>query len=135
VLWAAAVLVIAVASVHDFAYDQLPHSSSWQRTTAEAGAVARVPSGVVVEAANPLGPQLTSRTTVLLWDELPRWAPWVVADTANQVFPFCTVAAQQARVEYLTEHGYQVVYSVEGYVVLHHPGPLPALVTAQSPGC
>ncbi|HEX5407744.1 MAG TPA: DUF2079 domain-containing protein [Pseudonocardiaceae bacterium] len=138
VLWVVAVLVIAVSTVHDFAFDQLLHGSSWQRTAAvraEAGAVARVPSGVTVEAANPLGPRLTSRTTVVLWDELPRWAPWVVADTANQVFPFCSVAAQQARVDYLTGHGYRIVYSVAGYVVLHHPGPVPPLVTAQSPGC
>jgi uncharacterized membrane protein len=138
VLWAAAVLVLAVFSVHDFAFDQLLHGSSWQRTAAmraEAGAIATVPSGVTVEAANPLGPRLTSRTTVLLWDELPRWAPWVVADTANQVFPFCTVAQQQAKVDYLTGHGYRIVYSVDGYLVLHHPGPLPPLVTAQSSGC
>jgi uncharacterized membrane protein len=138
VVWAAAVLVIAVCSVHDFAFDPLLHSSTWHRDADEraaAAAVAHVPSGVAVATANNLGPQLTERTTVLLWDQLPRWTPWVVADVSRPVFPFCSVAQQQSLVGYLLGHGYQQVFSDAGYVVLHHPGPLPPLDTTKAPGC
>jgi uncharacterized membrane protein len=137
-VWASAVLVIAVCTVHDFAFDPLLHPSSWQRTTdmaAAADVVGRVPSGVTVEAANNLGPQLSDRTTVLLWDRLPRWTPWVVADVRRPIFPFCGVADQQEQVLNLEGHGYQVVHQNDGYLVLHNPGPLPPLDTTKSPGC
>jgi hypothetical protein len=132
------VLVIAVGTVHDFAFDPLIHPSSWQRTTdmrAAADVVGRVPPGVMVEAANNLGPQLSDRTTVLLWDRLPRWTPWVVADVQRPTFPFCGVADQQEQVLNLEAHGYRVVYRNDGYLVLHSPGPLPPVDTAKSPGC
>lgn len=138
VLWAAAVLVFGVSSVHDFAFDPLLHSSAWQRTAdmrAAADAVAHVPSGVTVSTANSLGPRLSDRTTVVLWDLAPRWTPWVVADVRRPVFPFCGVASQQAQVAFLTDHGYRVVFSTDGYVVLHHPGALPPLYTGKAPGC
>ncbi|HEX4704340.1 MAG TPA: DUF2079 domain-containing protein, partial [Pseudonocardiaceae bacterium] len=137
-LWGVTVVVISVWMVHLFAFAPLTDVSSWQRDAdmrAAASAVERVPSGVMVEAVNNLGPQLTGRTTVLLWDRLPRWAPWVLADVERPVFPFCGLADQQQRVAYLEGHGYQVVYQDHGYLVLHRSGPLPPLDTAQSPGC
>lgn len=137
-VWAVAVLVIGVWNVPGFGFDPLLHPSSWQRDAAmraEAAAVAHVPSGVTVEAANPLGPALTGRATVVLWDQVPRWAPWVVADTTTRRFPFCDVAQQRARITYLTGHGYRIVFADDGYLVLHHPGPLPPLATERAPGC
>jgi hypothetical protein len=137
-VWASAVLVIAIWTVHDFAFDSLLHPSSWRRTTdmaAAADVVGRVPSGVTVEAANDLGPALSDRTTVLLWDRRPRWTPWVLADVRRPVFPFCGVVDQQEQVLNLEDHGYRVVYGNDGYLVLHNPGPLPPVDTVKSPGC
>lgn len=90
-----------------------------QRDRTASAAVAAVPPGVTVEAANAIGPQLTSRDTVLLWDWTPRWAPWVVADTGRQTFPFSGLRAQRQRVYLLIHDGYRVVLSRDGYVVLH----------------
>ncbi len=90
-----------------------------QRDRAAAAAIAAVPPDVVVEAANDIGPQLTSRDTVLLWDWTPRWAPWVVTDTGRQTFPFSGLQAQRERVYLLLHNGYRVVLARDGYVVLH----------------
>ncbi|WP_051108942.1 DUF2079 domain-containing protein [Actinomadura flavalba] len=88
------------------------------RATAAARAVAHVPDGALVEAANRLGPALTGRARVLLWDAEPRHAPWVVADVAVPQFPFASVAEQRARVAWLRARGYRTVYEGEGFVVL-----------------
>lgn len=128
----AAVLFPSSALRHTFQLDM------WRRgpdVYVAQQAVDTVPSGVVVEAADNIGPQLSSRTTVLLWDRKPRWAPWVVGDVRRQQFPFCTLADQQRRVALLESNGYQVVFDKRGYVVLHHPGPLPALDYSPVIGC
>jgi uncharacterized membrane protein len=137
-LWATAVLVVALCTVGSFAFAPLLHTSSWRQTahmTEASDAVGHVPSGVTVEAPNTLGPRLSDRTTVVLLDFLPRWAPWVVVDTAAAEFPFCTAAEQQERVPYLLDHGYRIAYRNDDYVVLHAAGPLPPMDTAASPGC
>jgi hypothetical protein len=93
---------------------------------AAAAADARVPSGVTVQAVGNLGPQLSSRDTVLLFDgdgETPRFSPWIVADVRRQVFTFPSVKAQRQRVTFLERHGYQVVFRRAGYVVLHRGAP------------
>jgi hypothetical protein len=64
---------------------------------------------------------------VLLLDDRPRWAPWVVADTANATFPFASVDAQRARVNLLLRSGYSVIRQESGYVVLNRPGSVPDL--------
>jgi len=92
------------------------------RDSAAAAAVAAVPPGVTVEAANYIGPQLTSRDTVLLWDWTPRWAPWVVADLGRPEFPFAGLRAQRSRVTFLLHNGYREVLARGGYVVLNRPG-------------
>jgi len=91
------------------------------RDRAAAAAVAAVPRGVTVEAANNIGPQLTSRDTVLLWDWTPRWAPWVVADTGRPTIGFPGRRAQADRVGLLMHNGYRVVLARDGYTVLHRP--------------
>jgi uncharacterized membrane protein len=135
VVWAVSLVVIAGWNVPDYAFDALGHGSSWSRNAAAGSAVGAVPSGVVVEASNDLGPALSGRTSVVLLDQVPRWAPWVVIDTARLEFPFCDVGQERARVAFLVGHGYRVAYSVGGYVVLHRGGVLPAMDTALAPGC
>jgi hypothetical protein len=112
----------AVALVPLFPLGAALRPSFYRLTAADraaAAAVAAVPSGVTVEAANDVGPQLTSRDTVLLWDWTPRWAPWVVAETGRTVLGFTGRRAQADRVGLLLHNGYRVVLARDGYIVLH----------------
>ena len=121
-VWAAAVCIAAVAYVPSSPFGPLLHPSYYTvnaRVRAADQATARVPPGVEVEAADNLGPRLSGRDTVLLLDGTPRWAPWVVADTRGLDFPFCTPAQQAQYVAFLRAHGYRLVLSDDGYVVLH----------------
>jgi uncharacterized membrane protein len=93
---------------------------------AEQAAVARVPAGVMVAAANKIGPHLAGRDTVILWDgdgsTPPLLAPWVVATTSEVQFTFSTIAQEQTGrdgVAFLERHGYKVVFDRLGYYVLH----------------
>jgi uncharacterized membrane protein len=99
---------------------------------AEQAAVARVPAGVMVAAANKIGPHLAGRDTVILWDgdgsTPPLLAPWVVATTSEVQFTFSTIAQEQTGrdgVGFLERHGYKVVFERLGYYVLHR-GDFPA---------
>ena len=123
-IWATAICAAAVVYFPSSPFGQLLHPKFYMvnvRMRAAAQAIARVPSGVDVEAADNLGPRLSARATVLLLDGTPRWAPWVVADTKGLDFPFCTPAQQAQEVSYLEAHGYHVVFTDDGYVVLHRP--------------
>jgi hypothetical protein len=128
--WPVAALAATVAVVPHFALKGLLERDFYQRD-AQARAVAAVasavPSGTLVEAANAVGPQLSGRARVLLWDDRPRWAPWVVADVERVTFPFTSVAGQRGRVRFLLRSGYSVVRRRDGYVVLHRPGSVPDL--------
>ena len=124
-VWAAVVFAAAIGYVPFSPFGQLLHPTYYMvnaRMQAADQAIARVPSGVEVEAADNLGPRLSGRDTVLLLDGVPRWAPWVVADTKGLDFPFCTPAQQAQDVSFLRAHGYRLVFSDDGYVVLHRPG-------------
>ncbi|MFI6598063.1 DUF2079 domain-containing protein [Nonomuraea sp. NPDC050536] len=128
--WAAGVLAFAVGAVPFFSLAQVADPESYridQRERAAAAAVAKVPDGVLVEAANNLAPALTARDRVLLWDRTPRWAPWVVADQSRKTFPFKDLTEQQARIHLLLANGYQQIYASTDYIVLHRPGPDPTL--------
>ncbi|MBV9449167.1 MAG: DUF2079 domain-containing protein [Streptosporangiaceae bacterium] len=123
-LWAAAVCAAALVYFPSSPLGDLLHPKFYTvnaRIRAAAAAVAHVPSGTEVEAANNLGPRLSGRDTVLLLDGTPRWAPWVVADTIGLDFPFCTRTQQAQTVAYLLRHGYTQVFGDDGYVVLHRP--------------
>jgi hypothetical protein len=117
-----------VALVPRVSFGAALHASFYHRNaqmTAAAAADAAVPSGITVEAVDNLGPQLSARDTVLLWDgdgQSPRYPPWVVADVRRHVFTFPGVAAQQQRVALLERSGYQVVFRRDGYVVLRRLG-------------
>ena len=122
--WAAAVCVAAVAYVPFSPFGPLLHPNFYlvnARMHAAEQAVAQVPSGAEVEAANNIGPHLSGRDSVLLLDGTPRWAPWVVADTRGLDFPFCSPAQQAQEVFFLRAHGYRLVFTDDGYVVLHRP--------------
>jgi uncharacterized membrane protein len=123
-----AMCVAALILVPRFAFGAVLNTSFFQqdaRMRAAAAADAAVPAGVVVEAVNHLGPQLSARDTVLLWDgdgSSPLRPPWVVADVAKREFTFPSLAAQQQRLAFLERTGYQVVFQRRGYVVLHRTG-------------
>jgi uncharacterized membrane protein len=119
--WAAAVLGISIVLAGFFPMVSLLNPSNYQRDArmrAAAASVAAVPSGVEVEAPNALGPQLSGRARVLLWDERPRWAPWVIADIGAPTFPFFSVTAQRDRLTLLLRSGYHIVRQDTGFVVL-----------------
>jgi len=129
---AAVMCAVAVFLVPHFAFRHALHPSYYQRDArmnAAAAAVAAVPSGVTVEAVNHLGPQLSARDTVLLWDgdgSSPLYPPWVVADVARREFTFATRGQQIRRVALLKRSGYQVVFARDGYLVLHRSDARPA---------
>jgi hypothetical protein len=119
--WATAVLVIAIALAGFFPMVSVLNPDNYQRDArmrAAAAAVAAVPSGALVEAPNALGPQLSGRARVLLWDQRPRWAPWVIADIGSPTFPFFSVTAQRDRLTLLLRTGYHVVHQDAGFIVL-----------------
>jgi uncharacterized membrane protein len=115
------------AALHARFYEQTA------KTRAEAAADAAVPSGVVVEAANDLGPQLSGRDTVLLWDgeHAPLGTPWIVADVRGRELTFTGVAAERARVALLVKSGYKIVFQRDGYLVLHRDKPGGPLANSQ----
>ncbi|HEY7325825.1 MAG TPA: DUF2079 domain-containing protein [Streptosporangiaceae bacterium] len=137
-LCCAAICLAALYTVPKFALGQALHPSFYQQTAssrAAAAADAVVPAGVVVAAANLVGPELSRRDTVLLWDgdgyTPPFAAPWVVADVQRPDVHFGGLAQQRADVTYLRQHGYQVVFERDGYIVLHRPGPPHLTVASQ----
>jgi uncharacterized membrane protein len=125
---AAAMCATALVLVARFPFGAALRPSFYQRDArmrAAAGAVAAVPSGVTVEAANSLGPQLSARDTVLMWDgdgSSPRWPQWVVADVAQREFTFSSVGEQRQRVAILERNRYQIVFRRRGYLVLCRHG-------------
>ena len=127
---AAAMCAAAVILVPRFAFGAALHPSFYRQTAqmkAAAAADAAVPSGVTVEAVNNLGPQLSGRDTVLLWDGdggTPLLgAPWVVANVRQRQFTFHSVSEQRQHVALLERDGYQVIFRRDGYIVLHRAGP------------
>ncbi|GAA1874746.1 DUF2079 domain-containing protein [Actinomadura bangladeshensis] len=128
VLPMAAVLAATLACVPFFAYKHLADPALWrqnERARAASAAAARIPDGALVEAANGVGPALTSRARVLLWDRRSRGAPWVVAYVGRLEFPFGSVAEQRRRVAELEAAGYRQVFRRDGYLVLHRDVPDP----------
>ena len=126
---AAAMCAVAVVLVPHFAFGPALRPSFYQRNAqakAAAAADAAVPSGVTVQAVDNLGPQLSARDTVLLWDgngsTPPLGSAWVVASISRPQFTFASVREQRQRVALLERHGYQVVFQRDGYLVLHRGG-------------
>ena len=86
-------------------------------------AAAHVPDNVLVAAATQIGPHLLERDRVIMWsfpgDRSYPDTPWVLADVQRTSYPFSSIAAQQADVEWLKTKGYRVVFQLDGWVVLH----------------
>ncbi len=124
--WAVGTLVaITVASMFRFPAADLMTGETWrqgERERAAAAAISLIPDGVMVEADNRLGPYLTTRTTVLLLDQTPRDADWVIVDTEKRSFPFDSVAEQLDRLAMARADGFEVIFDRSGYVVLHRGG-------------
>ncbi|MGW4793756.1 DUF2079 domain-containing protein [Nonomuraea sp. NPDC004297] len=118
--WAAAVCAVAITLVPGYGLDRLYHADLYRepRAAAAAEAVRQVPEGSTVEAANSLGPALTSRATVLLWRREPHGAPWVVADLGRWEYPFGSLDDQVVAVSELLSAGYTRVFERDGYLVL-----------------
>jgi uncharacterized membrane protein len=93
------------------------------RQEAALTAVRKIPDGVTVEADNNLAPRLTVRTRVMILDNLPRNAEWVVLDTEKKAFPFPSVQSQKDRLRLLRNSGYVTEYAAEGIVLLRRPSP------------
>jgi uncharacterized membrane protein len=127
---AAAICALGLYLVPRFAFDAALHPQFYHRNArmeAAAAADAVVPSGVTVEAVPFLGPQLSPRDFVLLWDgdggTPPTYAPWVVANIRQPQFSFHSVQDQKQRVAQLVQDGYKIVFRRHGYLVLHRAGP------------
>jgi uncharacterized membrane protein len=123
-VWAAGICGISLALVPQHYLGRLLEPSYYRAdpsAAAAAEAAETVPSGVVVDVVNNVGPALTDRATVLLWEPRDHDAPWVVADTQRLAYPFPSLEDQQAKVPQLLDAGYRVVYERDGYVVLHRP--------------
>lgn len=133
-IWPVAALAATVAIAPHFAFKRFFEPGFYHRDAharAAAAVLRVVPDGALVEAANTVGPRLSGRTRVLLLDDRPRWAPWVVADTGERTFPFPSVDAQRARVSLLLRDGYSVKRRLGGYVVLNRPDSVPDLRPAK----
>jgi hypothetical protein len=111
-----------------FAFGQALHGSFYHPDAREKAAIQAasvVPSGVTVEATDDVGPQLSGRDTVLLWNGYggsPLFPPWVVANVARDEFTFASVGEQVQRVALLRHHGYRIVFEGGGYIVMRSPG-------------
>jgi uncharacterized membrane protein len=138
---AAAMCAVAVCLIPRFGFGPALHPSFYRRDALERAAAAAdelVPGGVTVQAVNNLGPQLSARDTVLLWDgdghTPPLGSPWVVANTRQLQFTFSSVREQRQRLEFLERHGYRAVFNRDGYVVLHRAGSGSAAGSRESAG-
>jgi uncharacterized membrane protein len=125
---AAAICAVGIYLVPRFALGPALHLTFYQRNVhdkAAAAAVAAVPSGITVEAVNHLGPHLSGRDTVLVWDGnggSPLYPPWVVASVDGRQFTFHSVPEQVQRIALLRRHGYKTVFERGGFIVMHSPG-------------
>ena len=73
-----------------------------------------------------IGPHLSARDTVVLWDgdggTPPLLAPWVIANVTQVQFSFNSIGQEIKSVLFLEHHGYKIVFSRDGYLVLHRGG-------------
>lgn len=92
-------------------------------------AAAMIPDGAFVEADNNIAPQLTRRCTVVLADQAPRGAEYVVLRTKGTTFPFTSSKALRERVDLLLANGYRQLWTKDGVYLLHRESaqPIPGM--------
>ncbi|MEP6464168.1 MAG: DUF2079 domain-containing protein [Frankiaceae bacterium] len=117
-----AALGTSLVAIPEFAFGAALDRDWWSATPtihAASAITARVPDGVTIEADSRLGPHLTRRTHVLLLDQKPRGAPWVLIDVGDRYFPFDDVSQARDRYALLTATGYRLVATAGGFRLLH----------------
>ncbi|MCZ4098918.1 DUF2079 domain-containing protein [Streptomyces sp. H39-C1] len=111
--------------------------AAWTPSPSEralAEGVRLVPAGATVEADNNAAPRLTRRAQVVIADETPRDAEYVLLQTVRKMFPFTTVDDQRDRVLLLLDNGYTVLWAKDGVVLLHRTDPGRPVPGARVPG-
>ncbi|GGR51596.1 hypothetical protein GCM10010282_50650 [Streptomyces roseolus] len=90
-----------------------------------AEAVELIPDGATVEADNSVAPRLTNRANVVIADDAPRGADWVLLREKDRTFPFGDPSEQKQRIELLLNHGYAKVWSKNDTTLLHRVDRMP----------
>jgi hypothetical protein len=104
-----------------FHYDFYVHS---KKNAAAERAIALVPVGVTVQAPNRVGPHLSGRDTVLLWDgngHTPIFTPWIIGSDFGRNFGWTSKEQEKERIDLLLKHGYVIVAQEGEYIVMHAP--------------
>jgi uncharacterized membrane protein len=104
-----------------FHYGFYVHS---KKNAAAERAISLVPAGVTVQAPNRIGPHLSGRNTVLLWDgngHTPIFTPWVIASDFGRNFAWTSKEQEKERIDLLLKHGYVIVAQEGEYIVMHAP--------------
>ena len=129
VAFGAAILfgVLALYTVPKFSLGAAFHLRFYvhnQRMVAEDRAISLIPDGVTVQAPNRMGPHLSGRDTVLLWDgngHTPIFSPWIIAIDNGRNFGWTSAEQEKERVDLLLKHGYVIVAQIRDFIVMHAP--------------
>ncbi len=137
--WAAVVLVVAIVLLPKWPLARMDSAGWWRFDSALDGAasatVRHVPSGVLVAAEGNIGPHLTSRCTVIGFDDPYHTpptkftigqTPWVVVNTYFHPDGF----------QLLRDSGYHATFTQDPYVVMYNPsvvGEIPSRTKSGAP--
>jgi len=119
--------VLALYTVPKFSLGDALHYGFYVHNkfnAAEERAISLVPSGVTVQAPNRMGPHLSGRDTVLLWDgngHTPIFTPWIIAIDNGRNFGWTSAEQEKERVDLLLKHGYVIVAQIRDFIVMHAP--------------
>lgn len=119
--------VLALYAVPKFSLGAAFHRDFYvqsKKDVAALRAISLVPPGVEVQAPDNVGPHLSGRDTVLLWDGdgyTPVFTPWVIATEARDTLYWPFERLERERVNLLLKHGYVIVGQEGEYIVMHAP--------------
>lgn len=88
-------------------------------------AVKLIPDGATAEVDNAVAPRLTNRADVVIADETPRGADWVLLRERDRTFPFEDTYQQMQRINLLLMHGYVEVWRKDGVALVHRVDRVP----------
>jgi len=117
-------LVVTAVLFPRYPVAKLALPSTWStspRVAVARSVIQRIPDGASVSASNTLIPQLTDRTTVYLFEPSTLGSVgWILLDTqSDNVYPELTSAGFAQLVKTAEHEGFQVVESLDGYLLLH----------------